>query len=510
MAYPPVPTLLLSDVPEIQSWTGFSNPSVGPIQTAALTQGGRLSADTMNERAGRLDLTGRYGGGVWGVIPGDTGDGLGLTAGAGLTLNIDAGHAMFDGILPIDPSSVSLTDNISRVFIWLSQGGAVVQVNASTTPPGGAHLYLGSCVTDSPAGSISGIDFTGVVYLNGGTAHRFSLDSATPGDAPPANTTFLHHSEGDGTLWLWDGAAYWPISSGSLSGRSRFSYAPSNGTNTLTAGETNNTFIDISIGTVSAAWVLELTVAGIPAIPAGYVWEIDNGSAYGVRIAKAGSGAAYTVLGAGQAGSFIYNGNEVVEIARNGPRAYSKAITGDWTPTAHEVETDYLFVSSVGVNNLNLPGTAGFDGRVVWVHASDAQSALVVQAAGEGNAERISRLLPGEIQPFVLAGSGSRYLGVMKPYTRIVTHEMTSDANYALTAVQALGSIIRITDTVVTLTVGRNIIMPLVADKSWLVYNATGQTLTFIGASGTGLAVVAGKHAMIYTDGTNVDGVQLP
>lgn len=54
-----------------------------------------------------------------------------------------------------------------------------------------------------------------------------------------------------------------------------------------------------------------------------------------------------------------------------------------------------------------------------------------------------------------------------------------------------------------TLTAGRNVILPLTDGAVKFVVNKTGQTLTFKGATGTGVAVATNKGAWIYTDGTN-------
>jgi hypothetical protein len=77
-----------------------------------------------------------------------------------------------------------------------------------------------------------------------------------------------------------------------------------------------------------------------------------------------------------------------------------------------------------------------------------------------------------------------------------------SDANTTLTSAQVKNDILEFTGT---LTAGRNIVVPLGA-KQWTVYNNTtgGFALTFIGATGTGIAVAATKRAIIYADGTNV------
>lgn len=77
-----------------------------------------------------------------------------------------------------------------------------------------------------------------------------------------------------------------------------------------------------------------------------------------------------------------------------------------------------------------------------------------------------------------------------------------SDANYTITYQDARARILEFTGT---LTAARNIVIPLGA-KDYIVFNNTtgGFSLTFIGASGTGVAIAATKRATIYADGTNV------
>jgi hypothetical protein len=55
-----------------------------------------------------------------------------------------------------------------------------------------------------------------------------------------------------------------------------------------------------------------------------------------------------------------------------------------------------------------------------------------------------------------------------------------------------------------TLTATRNITVPLVGKRQWTVYNGTGQSLQFIGATGTGITVATLKHAIVRSDGTNI------
>jgi hypothetical protein len=77
-----------------------------------------------------------------------------------------------------------------------------------------------------------------------------------------------------------------------------------------------------------------------------------------------------------------------------------------------------------------------------------------------------------------------------------------TDADTTLTAAQARNTILELTGT---LTAQRNIVLPLDAQQ-WTVFNNTtgGFGLQFIGATGTGIVVAAGKRAIVYSDGTNV------
>jgi hypothetical protein len=77
-----------------------------------------------------------------------------------------------------------------------------------------------------------------------------------------------------------------------------------------------------------------------------------------------------------------------------------------------------------------------------------------------------------------------------------------ANANTTLTAAQARNRILRFTGT---LTAQRNIVLPL-AEQEWIVNNATtgGFGLQFIGATGAGVIVAAARHAIIYSDATNI------
>ena len=76
-----------------------------------------------------------------------------------------------------------------------------------------------------------------------------------------------------------------------------------------------------------------------------------------------------------------------------------------------------------------------------------------------------------------------------------------SDANTTLTMPEAHCGVLTFTGS---LTATRDIVVPLVGKKQWTVYNGTGQSLRFIGATGTGITVATLKHAILRSDGTNI------
>lgn len=95
-----------------------------------------------------------------------------------------------------------------------------------------------------------------------------------------------------------------------------------------------------------------------------------------------------------------------------------------------------------------------------------------------------------------------------RPWVRVapgrLVRSFASDANITLTHAEALNDTLEFTSGV-SLTVTRNVVVPL-SVKQFTVFNNTtgGQSLQFIGATGTGITVANGKRAILHTDGTNV------
>lgn len=79
-----------------------------------------------------------------------------------------------------------------------------------------------------------------------------------------------------------------------------------------------------------------------------------------------------------------------------------------------------------------------------------------------------------------------------------------TDADYTLSATEMECPILEVAGT---LTADRNIIAPLTAGAEYKVFNNTtgGHNLTIKAASGTGIAIAAGKRAIVYCDGTNYE-----
>lgn len=84
------------------------------------------------------------------------------------------------------------------------------------------------------------------------------------------------------------------------------------------------------------------------------------------------------------------------------------------------------------------------------------------------------------------------------------TSSFDSDANKTPAAATYQSPIIKVTSSV-SLTATRNFVLPLTQGAILFVYNSTtgGQSIQFIGSSGTGATIANGKHGIIYCDGTN-------
>lgn len=192
-------------------YAGASPPT--PVVGTPVTTGPAASiglVDLLNADQVRGNLLGRYGGGGYAVW-----QGLDLSDGGGLTLNVSAGQAGADG--PAEKTAaatLALTDNVLN-RVWISRLGVLSAVTSASAsplaPPDTATqwVYLGAA--NCASGVITVIDYSGrVSQLQGSLMWRRTADAGEPGDTPAATVRFLTRTVGG--LYLWDGTAYEQIS----------------------------------------------------------------------------------------------------------------------------------------------------------------------------------------------------------------------------------------------------------------------------------------------------------
>jgi hypothetical protein len=420
--------------------------------------------------------------------------------------------------------TANLTD-AGRNWIWISQAGAITVVFNSLTPPAGAQALLGSALT--AGGSISSTDTSGVLYLKGGMLKRYSADTTTPADTPPAQLQFWHF--GDGAFWYWNGDAYIEFSilstpvavneggtgattaagaRANLEAARAGQYAATvNGNQSIAAADVTYSQWEFNQGSIAAPWTLtipaaaSLTSAGVVT---GHAFVIHNDTNYAVRVIHTG-GAADRYLPEASSGHFYFDGTNIVEVAQNYPQFAS--LVGDVTFThAGEQHKALIDLEADGApRTLSFVSNTGPQrGRLVAVRSNeDSGNVLTAKTAGAAT-QHDTVFLAGETQLLVFKGDGASVVAPTRPYTRIATANFSSDAAKTLVSSEYTAVILHLTDTGVVLTTGQNVILPTVSHKLWLCANLTAQTLTFKTAAGAGVAVAAGTTALVYGDGTDI------
>lgn len=169
----------------------------GPNVLYNLIQGATTFASKWNANMKALELIGRGGCGTYCIL-----NGLALSDGGGLDVDVAAGQALIDGVVEIQATSITVPDETARVFIWLKQDGTLTYATNTSVPSGGKVL-LGSCETGS--GAITSLDTSGVLYSRGGLAIRETADTGVPGDTP-GNVVFL--TKATSGMYMWNGSAY--------------------------------------------------------------------------------------------------------------------------------------------------------------------------------------------------------------------------------------------------------------------------------------------------------------
>lgn len=106
--------------------------------------------------------------------------------------------------------------------------------------------------------------------------------------------------------------------------------------------------------------------------------------------------------------------------------------------------------------------------------------------------------------PYLISAGGVTQSAISSRISR----QLIIDGNYTALQVDFQATIMEFTSSV-SLTGTRNVVVPNLSGFQWTVFNGTtgGQSLQFIGTSGTGITVANGKRAIIYADGTNIQRV---
>jgi hypothetical protein len=151
-----------------------------------------------------------------------------------------------------------------------------------------------------------------------------------------------------------------------------------------------------------------------------------------------------------------------------------------------------------GFYNAHVPGVISFVAPVTQITGNFYGAQSIVELCN-------SSALQFNGVPYVAPGNTGKVIIPALENFGVSTTNFTANANFTMGQnINAFfyGQII-MTDTGTLLTTPRNVILPLVPGYRRTVINNTLQTLTFIGATGSGAPITAGNSAQIYCDGTN-------
>ncbi len=484
-------TLLATQIPVPVVASGVYDISGGGITSKNLAIGDTAALRTkVNENAARSDLVARYGGGVYGVCTG-----LDLSAGTGLNASVAAGVAMIDGVVEFPTAQTVAVTASGRNHLWLRRTGALTSVFSSLTAPGADYCYIGSVVTSSTV--VTSVDQSGVLYLLGGLPKRLTADTTTPADTPPATVSFIHY--GVGKVWLWSGTAYWQIAA-TVSGMPLAQLVKSvSASFTFTAAELLSAGdIELNNGGIGATFTATWPSTGLTA---GQYWIVTNNTGQ-AAILKVAAGND-TWLSAGARRVFMYDGSELRRV--HNPQVGSPSIAGASSPNWEDIEQERQEYSvSGGSQTVTWPTSLVNKARMHSIRNDNSgTNALTIKASGAA-AVHDTLLLPGEETLTVLGSDGIIRPAITRPRTRRVVLNFATDADKTIAHPDFLATTLDMTDTGVVLTIGRNVILPTVTDKSWVCRNQTAQTLTFKTAAGGGVAIATNKTAFVECDGTAI------
>lgn len=200
--------------------------------------------------------------------------------------------------------------------------------------------------------------------------------------------------------------------------------------------------------------------------------------------------------------------------------------TNSTTVAVSASTTNYIWLSKLGTFSVVAGSAAPPTGDFVYVGAAITDASSVTSVDSSGVVYLMNGIAYREVsdsdQPLdtppsgwrgftksqrgVYFWTGTEYLALRKAnmpengYKNIQGSKPDSD--YTLTASEASNGILKFSWT--GWTTGRNVIVPVLTGAQWTIHNALSVAATVKTASGSGVAVGAGKCAVVYCDGTNV------
>lgn len=171
----------------------------GTGATGPFAQGMTAGVSTaLNRLASKVRTLAEAGSGGLGVLKG-----LDLSIGTGLTVEVSPGSACAGDIVDFAGGSLAIAAS-TTTWIWLTADATLAFSGSPTSLPTGGLCFLGS-VTAS-ASSVTGIDYSGRVFVVDGMRIRQTADPFAPGDAPPAGARIVTVTKNG--AYLWTGLAH--------------------------------------------------------------------------------------------------------------------------------------------------------------------------------------------------------------------------------------------------------------------------------------------------------------
>lgn len=273
--------------------------SPSPTTMNSFLNGDRVGvAAKLQRNAVAADVLGRYGGGAYAVL-----NGLVLSEGAGLTLNISAGQIMCDGPITKAASFTAPMTDASTNYVWLLRTGSP-SIRSDTTQPASPGVFLGRVTT--AAGAITAIDCSGRLELNqGNLAIRRTADNGCPADSPTAGLRFFTTCLGG--LFLWNGSNHDNLTN---AGRSAMTFG-SDANKTLTAAEYSASFLEFGAGGTALTATRDVI---LPLTPQGRWWDVKNSSNGGQSLRFIGASGTGITVATGKVARVLADGTNVIRL----------------------------------------------------------------------------------------------------------------------------------------------------------------------------------------------------